>query len=562
MHLIKRIAIAIAIILVVAVAFLWWNQPQKTDMSANAPADSLVYLEANSLTNVSAAIVHTDAWTKLNSVLERPAVFPAPWLLAFSRWTGIGPIEAVVASRAQIAVVMLDVAAKEEGETLRVRPEAAVLIETHTSKRRIAGFVEQTLKKLAEGAYGTPDFKKTNAEGVEYLIWSAPSGTRQIVATIADSLVIVGNNVTTVNACLMVRQGKSANLSENPELKLMRARLSANQALSFGFVSSTNAARLTTLAMPIFLGRAESDAGISKLVSGAAAKIIGSVGWVASAAGGGIEDRYFISIQRPVLTRLRPAFGSPRSKNSNLLLPASPHSISVYHFDDPQMAWEGFESAILSQLDALSAAIFTSLFKSALTPYGIEDPKAFLALVGPELATVRLTSASERSLVVTEVRDAVSLQRLLGEKFKKHSQKETASESEILESADGELAAYIADGKLYLGDPQDVRTCIQSLTSGQAHRVTDNKRMSNSPTAPIGTYSDDSERVRGFVLAIGRATGVKDTGFRNNKVEEMIATLPYSYTETAIGEEGLERRTRSPFGQFGALTTVSFPGDR
>ncbi len=557
MHLIRRIAIAVTFLLLAAFAFLWWNQPQKADMSAYAPADSLVYLEANSLTNISTAVAGTDAWSKLRPVLQSENGWAGPTLLRLTRWTGMGPIQSVIISRAQIAVVMLNLGASEEGDSLKVRPEAAILIETHTSSRRIRGVIEESLRKLAESAFGAPSFKKVSTNGIEYLFWSSPSGTRQIVATIAGSLVIVGNNEAAVNACLAVRQGNLARLSENPELKKMRGRLGADEALAFGFVSSANTARLATLAAPVLLGRSQTESGFGKIFSAAATKIAGTIGWSAFPANGGIEDRYLISLQPAVVTRLRPAFATKATGDVAFVLPTTPHSVSLYSFADPHIAWLSFESAILSQLDALSAAVFSSLFKSALFPYGIDDPERFLNLVGPRLGTVRLTAISERSVVVSEVRNEAALKQLLSERFPKRT-----LQTSVAQTSDSESAAAVVGGRLYLGSPADVETCVRQLTSGEARSIASDERVFRSSTAPIATYADDSERVRGFVAAIIRASGKREAGFMSDKIEAVLASLPYAITETNLADEGIERRTRSPLGQFGALSEVLFPAER
>ena len=91
-------------------------------------------------------------------------------------------------------MVMLDLGAREEGDTMTLKPEAAMLIETHTSKRRIAGTVEEALQGFAEKFYTRPTLKRITIEGDEFLVWSAADSDRQIVAVIDGSLVIVGNS--------------------------------------------------------------------------------------------------------------------------------------------------------------------------------------------------------------------------------------------------------------------------------------------------------------------------------------------------------------------------------
>ena len=88
---------------------------------------------------------------------------------------------------------MLDLGAREEADTMTVKPEAALLIETHTSKRRIKSTVEQALQTFAERFYERPTLRRIVIDGDEFLVWNAADNNRQIVAVIDDSLGIVAN---------------------------------------------------------------------------------------------------------------------------------------------------------------------------------------------------------------------------------------------------------------------------------------------------------------------------------------------------------------------------------
>ncbi|MGH9882319.1 MAG: hypothetical protein ACRD6N_12855, partial [Pyrinomonadaceae bacterium] len=426
-------------------------------MATYAPANSLVYLESNSLGNVATTITRTDAWKTLSPSLGTTNRRSLPWFARFAAWTGIGPIQTVVAARAQVAVVILDLGTSEEGDTLKVRPEAAILIETHTSARRIKPAVEQTLKRLAEGAYGTPAFRRASNNGVEYMIWTAPTGSRQIVATVADSLVIIGNNEAALDACLAVRRGQRASIQNDPELQRMRRSLASDQALAFGFVSSANAARLAAVATPLLFGRRETDRGFDRLISSAAAKIVRTIGWSSFQFNDAIEDRYLFTLEPSVMSRLRPAFDAANGDPPFELLPDRVYSISEYKFADPLEAWESCKDAALSRLDALSAVVVNSLLKSALLTYGVDDPEKFLTLVGPKVLTVRLHPAAERSVLVAAVRNEQALQQLVTQKLGGNPRHETFGTVEILQSQDEETAAAFVNGYLLMGPPAAVR---------------------------------------------------------------------------------------------------------
>ena len=103
----KALLILLALILLAAV-WVWWNRPQKVDMSAYVPADALLYLEANDLPDIATGLINTEAWKALASPAGiRSDAGRIGWLSRLASWTGLGPAEAVVFSRAQIAVAVL-----------------------------------------------------------------------------------------------------------------------------------------------------------------------------------------------------------------------------------------------------------------------------------------------------------------------------------------------------------------------------------------------------------------------------------------------------------------------
>ena len=58
-----RLPLIILILLILAVVgFILWNRPSRVDMADYVPADSLVYLEVNSLTEVAKSIEQGQIW--------------------------------------------------------------------------------------------------------------------------------------------------------------------------------------------------------------------------------------------------------------------------------------------------------------------------------------------------------------------------------------------------------------------------------------------------------------------------------------------------------------------
>ncbi|MGI9068428.1 MAG: hypothetical protein ACR2HX_18740 [Pyrinomonadaceae bacterium] len=545
-------------------AWLLWVRPEKIDMAIYAPATSLLYLESNRPLAVVDTIVGTDAWRIVDKATgTQPVAQPKGWLQSFIGWTGIGPIESVILARAQLAVVVTDLGTTEDGETLRVKPEGAVLIETHTTESRIRPPVEEALKKLAEITYGKPTARRTTIDGVEFIEWIAPEGSRQIVATIVGSLVIVGNSEQAVRSCLAVSLRRSSSLKEDPGLERMRLQLAGDRALTFGYVPSANSPHLLSVGVPLVMGRAPGDSEFQRLVTTNAAKVFGSLGWSSHPFRNGVEDRYLISLQPAVIARLKPNFARARTITEiQRRWPDHVHSVTYYRFEDPAAVWQDLKAAASSQVDVLSAVVFSSLLKSALLSYGIDEPEAFLSAVKGELLTLRLDQNGERTMIIAGVRNQESLREIVKKRLGPNSRSDRVGDAEIREDSKGEWAVSLSKDVVVLGSPLDVRRYSEGAGVNSTMMKDDDLRKITffspfSSSANIVTYTDDSDRITVFISAILAAKGTQSLA--SGPIEALIAELPYSATETTLGERGFERVTKSPLGQFSTLFPLLIP---
>jgi hypothetical protein len=559
----RWILLAILLVFTILTSWLWWVRPKKVDMATYAPSDSLLYIEVNRPLDVADAIAGTDAWKAVEKTIGAPAVTPrSRWLQGFIRWTGIGPIQSVILARAQIAAVVTDLGAIEEGETLRIKQEEAILVETHTSEGRIRALFEEAIQTLAEKNYGRPTVRRTTLDGIEFVEWSAPEGTRQIVGAIIGSLVIVGNTEHVVQTCLAVYQGRRQNLKGDPDLDRMRLRLGGENALTFGYVPTGNSARLLGVGLPMLLGRAPGDSGFQRLITNGATKVFGSLGWTSRSYLTGMEDQYLISLQPSIVARLRPNFDrSHINSQVQHLLPDNFYSVTSYKFANPAATWQSLKSAVSSEVDALSTIVFSSLLKSSLLSYGIDDPDTFLGALNGELLTLRLDENAERSILIASVRDRATLQQLVMKEMGPNRRNDHVEQAETFEDPQGEFAASFINDFIVLGAAADVR---RYAANRHANTELNGERFkqitffaSSSTSANIVTYTNDSDRVRSFVFAMiaVRGTPVVTSG----PIEEAIARLPYSVTETTLSDQGIERITRSSLGQVSAVLPLLVP---
>lgn len=539
--------------------WLWWIRPQAIDMSTYAPADSLVYLEANNPTDIVATLANTDAWKLVDDVTgDRREARSNNWSAAFVKWTGIGPTNSVIATRAQIAVVVTDLSVLQDNESLTVKPEGALLVETHTGATRIKPSLERILKKFAVAAYGQPTPRRTIVDGFEFIEWIAPEGKRQVVATIVGSLIIVGNTERAVQKTLAVALHRSPSLKDDQDLKQLRLDLQAKDALAFGYVPATSSGRLLSVALPMVLGRAPDNGELERLIDSASAKVVASLGWSARSRMGVIEDRYRINLNPGMIPKLKEGFSCQQADQAfSSTLPENLLSVTYYRFENPTEAWQGLKTSVAAQVDALSAIFFSSLLKSALLPYGINEPEKFLSLVKGPIITLRLDPDSTGSMLIARMRDESAMRELLVSEMGFRSI-DGKPKSEVF--TEGEFVARFTNGSIAIGSDSDVAHYVETAGSPSAEQSKASEQISSSFSADgacVLTYTNDTERVRAFISTVVSAQGGKAVW--SDRTEQTLRSLPYSATETELGEHGIIRVTRSSLGQFSTLLPLVFP---
>ena len=546
MRILHRALLVALPLLVIALVWIWFNRPQPVDMSQFAPASSLVYLESNSLLGIADGITATDTWKQVRSLVgETNSGWPSSRTRRFVELTGIAPTSSVVLARAQVAMVMLDLGAREDGETVTLKPEVAVLIETHSSKFRIKSTVEQALQTFAERLYTRPTFKRVGIDADEFMVWTAADGNRQIVAIIDDSLVIVANSDRAVKACLEAKRGLRPSLKNDPDLQQMRNKMTAQGSLAFGFVPASHAAELLRLATPVVLGKPPDGSQVDALVARSAAKVFSSAAWNASVVNGAIEDHYSITLNPAIASRMRPVFRAAGSAVPNVpFVPENFYSVTVYNLTQPDKTWRELLTSLSSQVDTLSAVLLTSVLKAGLENYGITDPEKFLQLVGPEILTLRSEANEPSSVLIARVRDEAGLRDLM-----KTRPEPDSSSKEI------KPTVLFQGGYVLMGAADAVQRCVQAAQSNQEHKLV---YLGPEPTSSIVTYADDSGRVASFISALTRAQNSTAKVTDEPGIKQQLK-LGYAVTQTSLSETSLERRTLSPFGQFSTLMPLLFP---
>src|SRR5260221_2812196 len=237
-----RSFLALFLAALVAGWWLYWNRSTRNDMASYAPADCLAFVEANDLAEIAQRLEGTRGWQALaGPVGARATLSPNRWFIRLARWTGLGSTEAVLLARSQIAIIFTGV---EAGPALTVKPLATLVIETHTTQRRMRPILERHVEEIAQRFYGQPVLSRKQVDDLDLTEWSSADGSRQIVAAFVDTVAFVGNDEPSVIRCLEARRGKRGALAAEKQLEDLRKTLDAPSATVFGFVSKPGVKKL------------------------------------------------------------------------------------------------------------------------------------------------------------------------------------------------------------------------------------------------------------------------------------------------------------------------------
>ena len=573
MKFIRKAALVLLALILVFCVWIWWNRPRKVDMTSYVPADSLIYIEANDLPDIASGLVSTDAWKALAPAAGiRSDLGHLGWLGRLASWTGIGSADAVVFSRAQLAVAVLGFDASGAGDALKIRPRYAVVAETHTGESRTRSAIEGRVGDFARRAYGDPQIEAKEVDGVKLTTWTSADGERRIVAAVTGSVAIVGNDVAAVQACLAVQRKDRPSLKGNPQVEEMRRRVGGTDALAFGYASAEGAARLLELKAITYAGQISADpraqSAAASLLPALARKILGRVGWSTRLSNGMIEDRYYLALQAGVADRLKSVM-SPAGKSgfgAFELLPRDTQSTSRYSYLDPAGAWRGLNNTVTSQFDTLGSILIGRLLKAWLSHYGIEDPDTFMQAIGSELVTANLDEQEGSAVTVVELRDEQTLRGFVAKRLGAKPRSELVGDAEMLVSNnDKHDAASFVGRHLLLGKVEAVRRCLEARVNGQTLGTSDSFRKSQASlggtSSLVVQFYDDKSPASSFVKAIAAQKAVSERSLNEAKLNEALGELRYAFSETQLVDGGFERMTRSSFGQFGLLATQFTPPD-
>ena len=558
MKFLRPLLVLVVLLILIGAAFWWWNSPRAVDMADYAPADSIVYVEFNNLAAVAHAIQNSEVWQAAAPITQSKPATQNRFMNTAAR-AGIGPLPAVLFARAQFALVVVGLNTSEENDTLKVRPEVAIIAETHTSHWRTKPAAVEAVKHLANFAYGASMCSERSADA-DYVDCSVAGGERKIVGAVDGSLVVIGNSDNAVRSCLEVHRGVRPSIHTDTEMVKVRSSLASDKTLGFGYISPANSAKLFSWAAPLLMGQAPGDQQLEQLLAVSAGKVLRGVAWTANPSPHGIEDRFLFSLEPGVVSRLQPAFETAeRDANFWKLVPEGFQSLTIYRNKEPAVAWTSLDKAVSFKLDAVPAVLFGALLRSSLSVYGIENPKEVLPMLSPPLLTLKPSQGAEGSILVARVSDEEKLRRSLAQEVFNGSKGEILDGLASNPDTGKEFAAVFADGYVLLGKTENMRASLAALRQNAADDKKDLQQSAQQSSAPIVTYANDEARLNNFISTLLRLQGRRLSTDEVAKLHDTLRQAGFASTETRLNAFGIERTTRSAFGQFSTFVGLLQP---
>lgn len=550
--------------LAVIAGWLYWNWPRRVDMAVYVPADCVAFVEADDLVDLADGIGSSEAWTKLAAPLgARSTLLPNRWLIRLARWTGIGSDDSILFARSQFAIVFTGVEETEADATLKIKPLTTLIIETHTTQRRMRPTLERHVEDFAR-AHGQPSLLRKQIDGVDLTEWSSSDGARHITLAFVGTVAIVGNDESSVMRCVDARRGKRASLLGNQQLEHARVQVDASGAGLFGFVSKAGVKPiLQTWALYLFSSN-QNATTIAPIFGSIFSNLIEGFAWTSRFTDGRAEDRCFLQLSEGVADKLRgSAVPEDRSPSNEIaFVPPDVYSVSVYHFRDVERLWRDVNATVSSHADVVGAIAARPLLRSLFPPYGINDPDIFVSAVGTRMATIRLEENAP-SVLVAGAFDRPSLRKLAQQRLGPTAKTETVGDAELMLSSSDNFAASFADDHFLTGTGDTVRHCLQARAQTQSLASVDAYRRSqrlidNSLPIIVLTFTDDRRPAISFVELFSQS---ERSAFSTNasSIDQASRSLPYAVSVTVLKENGFEWTSRSAFGVFGSLAIRFVP---
>jgi hypothetical protein len=504
--------ILFALVSVAAVLLLVYGSPEKKDLRASLPANSIAYLQTADVGRVIEA---------LNKNAGSPEKRDLSVLKGF-----------------RIGVAITGFKAKEQ----EIDNLASVLSLTPTFGAVVdSGLWSWQVKKLVDGPVSA--YVKSQYDGIKrtteggWTVWAIEDG-RKLFAYVDGSRVFFGNDKETVENCLAADRSRKPSLMEDRALETLVSK--NKRSAIIGYFPKASIEKFADIAGISAAVSGSEDSGgrmlISRLVPQLLRNSVKTITWTASIENNIFQDRIEIETPQQVSSIFAETLKS-RKQDSTLLLkhlPGDAKEVTHYKLQNAQVAFRSLVVVAAKNVNPVAGRLITSFSGSLLEPYGVSDPEVFLSTINSDVITFK--TSDDSGGVIVSVDDQAKALSVLIPGFKRLAASPSEQSSLRLVNQDAGLSAFLHGDVLVLGDSEAFKRNLGStpgITDSDAFR-----QMIESSALASTVAVDNSD------YSFLRQTGLG----KNTKMNDS-----YFLLETDFRKDRLVRTYFSKFGFAGSL---------
>ena len=574
----KYLALAAALLALVIGVLLYFGlrRPPRVPMERYVPASALAYVEVNNLADIVDGLTGTQAWRELAPALGLSSQLRHLGFISdLIGRTGLGPDEAVVAGRAQVALALTDVEAEtgtsDDGPYIHFKPRIALVVETHSKPETAARLVRDRALIIAQRIYGVGVAEdQQDYQGIPLKVFRGANADRQLVVAASGTVVLLANHIAAMKACLNAIADRAASLADDATLHRMKPAIDHNAAV-FAMMTPGGIEKLLALAPALLASRLsaepESINSIAQLVEHFSKQAAAGFFYSAEFTAEGTTEKYLTALQPGVAEGLAeplktsPGAGAPLLQ----LIPREIEDLTMIDGDRAGDLPERTLKSLAPHLDVVAAVALREFVISLRKQYGLEGAESVGDAVGNEIAVAGFGDGRPRAMFVS-VKDRAKLQPALARYLARDgaavkSESYNGTEVQISIHEDGRAAAFVGN-YLILGTREQIVRCVdaQASNSGLSGDERFKQTLARRPvSAAIIAYRPEVKGAGELLLAISKLTRVTD-GSREllgqDAVRKALDRLPRAVSYTEFRSYGVYTETRSAVGNFSLIASL------
>jgi hypothetical protein len=571
----RRNLLVASLVLVVGLgvsAYFAFRRPPRVLMERYVPASALAYVEINNFVDLVGGLTGTKAWKELAPALGISSEISQAGLAAdLMGRTGVGRDEAVIAGRAQLALVLTGIEAEgatgEEGVYINLKPRFAAVVETHSSSSTARRLAEEQAANLARKICGEAvTEERRDYFGAQVLIFPGPRPDRQLVAASAGSIVILSNHIESVETCLDAISGRASTIAENETLKHRRASVD-NDAAVFAFITEAGIEKLIEFLPAILASRFTTDpdriSAIANLSDHLLKQTANGLLYSAQFEAGGVTEKYLTLLRPEVAAAIaEPLRSATRANLESLnLVPRLAEDFTILNVDGVGELPDRLLKQIVPRVDVVAGLALREFVLGTRKQFGLESTDRVGDALGNEVTLVRF-GGSEPTAMIVRVKDktklAPILERYLSEGGSKVSTVDYKGSQVDISSHEDERAAAFRGEFLILATRDQIAKMIDAEASGEGLRNDEQlaQVLTNPPaTATIISYKPEVRDAAEMMMAVAALTDSPPAD--QAAIDAAVDRVPPSVSFTEFRDYGIITESRSAVGNFSLISSFA-----